>query len=156
MPNINCVFDKDFLDPLEFCLASMHTHAHVAYDRARCPIRYNATAFPEDLFFAMNLYDYVQHIGYSALPLYDYYQTEMSICNQPESARRFLKALDAAFIPDSPSSILLRQYKAGGALRDYLECMRSAEIKVIENSALLFQDVMRELAREQLMPQLRR
>ena len=150
LENINLIVAAEQLSPLEFALSGMHTHVHVAFHRVHCPARYDVSAGPDDFVFGMKLYDFVPVIGYVPQPLYYYYRTEGSICNQAGSAKKFLAVIDRFLNPNSNEFSLVSRYKAWDTLRQYLECMRAAEIAVIDNPALDFRQVMRAKAETML------
>lgn len=152
LPNINLTFDEDCLPPLALALSGMHTHVHVAFDRARCPARYDVCYAAEDFTFMMKLYDFIDTVGYTKAPLYDYYRSAQSFCNQLGSTEKFLEAIDDLLDPQSDAYAVVSQYKAFVPLRLYFNCMRTAEIALIANPELSFQKVMQAYAHETLLP----
>lgn len=155
LPNINFMFEAESLSPLALALSGMHTHVHVAFDRVRCPALNDVSHAAQDSVFMMKLYDYVDAVGYTNAPLYDYYRSAGSFCTQQGSAQKFVDFIDDVLDPQSEAYAAVSKYKAFEALRLYLECMREAEIEVITNSERPFQEIMRARAEETLWPQIK-
>lgn len=155
LPNINAIFCSDRLQPLELMLSGMHTHVHVAFDRSCCPARYDISYPAEDTLFAIKLYDYVDVVGYSSTPLYDYYRSKNSFCNQQGSAQKFLDFIDHVLDPRTDAYAAIRQYRAFDTLQRYLQCMRAAEMEVIADPELSFQSAMQIRANNTLLPLLK-
>lgn len=156
LPNINYLFNKDHLAPMELLLSSMHTLVHIAFDRKRCPVRNDVSHAAQDTVLGAKLYDYVDAVGYSALPLYDYHRNERSFCTQAGSARTFHDFILDVLDPASPAYAKISQYKAFETVRLYLATMLDAERLIIDNPDVLFQDTMLALVQKNLYPLIKR
>jgi glycosyltransferase involved in cell wall biosynthesis len=148
LPNINYVFEKECLNPTELLLSGMHTLVHLVFDPKRCPLRNDVSPAAQDTILAAKLYDYTEQVGYSPLPLYDYYRSAGSFCRQTGAAQKFLDFIDDVLEPNSDAYAKISQYNAFAALSRYLKVMREAEQMVIENSELSFQATLRMLVEQ--------
>lgn len=149
LPNINYIYEKDCLNPTELLLSGMHTLVHLVFDPTRCPLRNDVSPAAQDTILAIKLFDYVQKVGYSPLPLYDYHRSASSFCVQQGSAQKFLNFIDEVLDPQTQAYAKISRYKAFEALSRYLNVMREAERIVIENPDIPFQATLRMLVDQQ-------
>lgn len=148
LPNINYVFEKECLNPTELLLSGMHTLVHLVFDPKRCPLRNDVSPAAQDTILAAKLFNYVDAVGYSPLPLYDYCRSVSSFCVQQGSAQKFLNFIDEVLDPQTQAYGKISTYKAFEELSRYLNVMRDAERAVIENPDISFQATLRMLVEQ--------
>ncbi len=131
LKKFNRSYNQRFRSPENIIWSCFHNCNTYMYDRSKIPGLYYDNSLPvmEDTVYLMSFFNNIELIGYESTPLQIYYKCQDSLCNSPDTRKKFLEANYTILDKIESGKISIKNPFALNELTKYIKCLLNIDKK---------------------------